>query len=55
MTASSERQAKRDAATALIGAFMTLISYIFEITEAEVTTAMATILTIMVHRTSKGI
>ena len=55
MNAKDVRQLQRDKYSLLIGAMMVLIDKIFEINDSDVTTALTTIVTVMVHRSHRGI
>jgi hypothetical protein len=54
-SAQFAREAKRDSTTALIGSVMTLISIVFEITNADAIAACTMILTLICHRGIKSI
>ena len=55
MSAQAVRENTRDGTTALIGAFMVIISAVFKIQDADVVAACTTILTVMCHRGVKSI
>ena len=44
------REGQRDVVTILIGAIVTIVSKVFEITDADLVAALTTVLMVMCHR-----